>query len=98
MHKETKEAQTNWINGAGPESEHPLDRERFYKLVFQCIKHNDRLDEAEIEEILINEKGWDSNEAVKFSEDRIYLANEIIHFMNYLKTNQSNYLVTNLNY
>jgi hypothetical protein len=72
MKSNIKLALDKWILGAGPFSFHPMDMNRFYKLVHECIKEDYILTQEDITDAMIEHLNLiDSEiqkEAIKFEE------------------------------
>jgi len=84
MKDETKKLLSIWL-GVHPESGHQLDRERFYDLIFYCIKNDVRIDSDDIYREIKNIKKWDEESADKFAEENSIVFSHLIGFIDYLK-------------
>jgi hypothetical protein len=86
MKKDTKIAVERWVTGAGPASAHPCDKERYYNIIYQCLVNNDRLDSEELAKILKTNLNWAEEKIEDFSSKKSILAEYIIGFIDYLKS------------
>lgn len=86
MNKETKSAIERWVNGAGPDTPHQYDIERFYNIIFQCLVYEDRLNSEELANIIRENLSWEKESIEEFAEKKSILADYIIGFIEYLET------------
>jgi len=85
MDNQTKQQLSKWI-GSFPESGHPFDEERFYELIFQCLKNEDYIDSDDIKNMLVEkEKKWSDDYMNEFALDKSALISRIISFVDFLK-------------
>ena len=86
MDKDLKLVTERWITGAAPESAHPADMRRFYDIIFQCIKNDDRVNSEELANLIKENLQWTDEKIEEFSTDKAILADDIVGFVQYLKS------------
>jgi hypothetical protein len=86
MERNTKDALIRWIRGAAPESAHPYDMERFYNVVFECLKNGENIDSDELAEIIRENLKWHENQVLDFSEETVITIEKIMKFIDFLKS------------
>ena len=85
MKSNIKTALDKWINGSGPDSYHPLDMNRFYEVVLQCIKEDEVLTQEQIAASVKENLKWVDIKTNEFSEEFAIIAENIISFVDFLK-------------
>lgn len=85
MKSNIKTALDKWINGSGPDSYHPLDMNRFYEVVLQCIKEDEVLTQEQIAASVKENLEWMETKTNEFSEEFAIKAENIIGFVDFLK-------------
>ncbi len=58
-----------WIN-AHPESEHPLDRERWYKAILESFRLNENIDFESLKDYIKQNKKWNGEFITEFLESK----------------------------
>ena len=79
----------NWVKGAAPESSHPFDMRRFYEIIFQCLVSEDRFLSEDVIEIAKEHLKWDEAEIQKFARRKTILAENILGFVEFLKSEKN---------
>ena len=85
MKSNIKTALDKWINGPGPDSYHPLDMNRFYEVIYECIKENKWLTSEVINASVKENLKWTEIKRDEFSEEFSIKAENIIGFVDFLK-------------
>lgn len=87
MKTNTKKTFAAWIGGAGPESAHFFDEERFNNAVYELIKEGDVIDEDDIALIIKENTNikWDDDSITNFCERTVGRIGNIIGFLDFLK-------------
>lgn len=85
MRSNIKTALDKWINGPGPDSYHPLDMNRFYEVIYECIKENKWLTSEVINASVKENLKWTEIKRDEFSEEFSIKAENIIGFVDFLK-------------
>jgi 4-diphosphocytidyl-2C-methyl-D-erythritol kinase len=85
MNENTKLALNRWIGGAGPDSYHKLDMERFYEYVFQSVLNQDEISFEIIDESVKKNLEWADEYREEFVEKFLDLALGLVQFLDYLK-------------
>lgn len=80
-----KKALDNWIKGAGPFSYHTIDMNRFYELVYECIKEDYILTQEDIANAMKEHLKLIDTKVHEKSEEFEMRAAAIIGFIKYLK-------------
>lgn len=80
-----KKALDNWIKGAGPFSFHPMDMNRFYDLVHECIKEDYILTQEDIAEAIIEHLELIDTKVCEKSEEFEVRVGAIFGFAKFLK-------------
>ncbi len=81
-----KLAMEKWITGAAPESAHPFDMRRYYDIIFECLKNDDRINSEELSTIIKENLKWGEEKIEDFASEKAILADNIIGFVKYLKS------------
>lgn len=85
MKSNIKTALDKWINRPGPDSYHPLDMNRFYEVIYECIKENKWLTSEVINASVKENLKWTEIKRDEFSEEFSIKAENIIGFVDFLK-------------
>ncbi len=89
MEVEVKSAINKWIKGPGPESTNENDMRRYYDIIYQCLISGCRIDSDDIERIIKENLNWDSAVIEDFASEKAILADDIIGFIDYLKSEKN---------
>lgn len=86
MNSVIKKSAEVWIKAAAADSVHPYDMNRFYDLIFKCIELGETIDYEEIKTLIHQNLKWNEEYVVEFAKDKAILAEKIIGFIDYLKS------------
>ena len=85
MKSNIKTALDNWIKSLNLTIIHPLDMNRFYELVLECIKEGEILTQEQITTSVKENLKWVDTKTNEFSEEFAIIAENIISFVDFLK-------------
>lgn len=85
MNSKIKSALDKWIKGAGPFSFHPMDMNRFYDLIHECIKGDYILAQEDIADAITEHLDLIDAKMHKKSEEFEIRAEAVLGFVGFLK-------------
>lgn len=85
MESNIKKTLDQWMKGVGPFSFHPLDMNRFYELVLECIKEDYVLTQEDIEDAMNEHRKLIETKVHEKSKEFEIRSGSIIGFVKYLK-------------
>jgi len=60
--------------------------ERFYNVVFECLKNGENINSDELAEIIRENLKWHENQVLDFSEETVITIEKIMKFIDFLKS------------
>lgn len=78
-----------WVREANPESAHIFDRNRFYEIIFECLKNGEPLDSEDVRYFVEERFPWSDRKIMEFTERAERDSEMILGFIEFLKTEKS---------
>lgn len=85
MNENTSIALNKWIRGAGPDSYHKLDMDRFYDYVYQSVINEDAITYEAIYECIKENLKWVEEYRSEKANEFLDLAHRLEQFMTFLR-------------